>query len=124
MDLVGAPALVPMLGGVQTGVSEDGGPLFHALLELDGECKQGRIGQIESNESAVGECDVQGVLWFSQVPALARRYLAQETPYEAPGAFRVFEVKEEIPGDGHVVASQNKALNICCVQFTHFDRQS
>jgi hypothetical protein len=113
-----------MLGGVQTGVSEDGGSLFHALLELDWKGEQGCIRQIKGSESAVGKCDVQGVRRFSAVPALAGRYLAKQTIYKVAGTGRVFEVQEEISGDGHVVASQNEALNICRVQFTHFDRQS
>jgi hypothetical protein len=124
VDAVVVPEAVPVLGCVEAGVAENASAALHALLEFDRKREQGCLGKIERGESAMGEGDVDGALRLAGVPMLAGGDDGKQTADQLAGARGIFKVKEEIARERHVVAAQDKALDVGLVELTHCVRQS
>jgi len=90
----------------------------------DGKAQQRRIRQFKMLEPAVRESDVYGSLRLGSIPALPCGDLAEQAAYQFARPRSVFEMQKQIASQRQVVATQNKALNISLVEFTHCDRPS
>src|SRR5579859_5029541 len=97
--------------------------MLHALLKLDGKAQESGVGKFQTHEAAVSKCEVYGAARLGSVPALAGSYLAEQARDQAARSYGILKIQEEIAGHWKVVTTQNKALNIGLVEFTHFDRQ-
>jgi len=118
------PDWVPSHGVVPAGVSENVGPLPHALLELDRETEQRRIGQFQGNQASMSERDIHRALGLSAVPLLSGGYLSKQPANQLAGALGVRKFKKDVTGNGQIVPTQSKTLDVGLVELTHCARRS
>ncbi len=99
--------------------------LFMPCGNSTGKTEEGRFGKVKGGKSGRWvKSDVDCAQRFSGIPVLTGGDDGKQAADQRARTSWVFKMQEDVSSEWHVIAAQDKALNIGFVELTHFVRQS